>query len=681
VNTPPTIAIPSNALDITLLPGASSPVIPITVGDAPNETPAASLVLSFSSSNPALVANTPSSFQQTGSGANRGVIVTPVANAFGSTVITATVTDTGKADGTDVKSTSATFKITVSAGQNPTISAISDVTTHVNTDTDIINFTVNDAQTPAASLIVTATSDNQVVAPDTNIQFGGSGSSRALIIRPGANQAGVANISVKVKDTDNNTATTTFKLTVLGSPPTITSVTDQLIQVGGSTGPLPFTVGSATTFPGFLVVTASSSNKTFVPDTNVLLGGSNASRTVTVVGAAQQAGTTTITLSVQDSQGQIVSTTFKVSTPQTANTPPTISKISDVSVQVGTPIPIITFTVGDAETAVGDLRVGATASNANLIPASGIFLGGSGATRTMLVTPAKGQTGSSLMVVTVTDGGGASASTSFNIAISSTPPVNVPNDFNGDGVPDIILQDAGGNLAAWLMSGDDLLQGVFLSPSTTGDPAWKVIASADFNGDGKPDLLLQYKDGTLAVWYMNGTTLVSSAFVNPSNTGNPDWHAVAVADFNKDGHPDILLQNTDGTLAVWYMNGITLNTVAPLVPASSGSVWHAVTAADFNNDGNIDIIFQHDDGTIAVWYLKNGTNLLLAALINPSFPGSADWRVVGSTELNGDGKPDLLLQNRATHDIAIWYMNGPNLILGKLLTPSNPGGTWSVVAP
>jgi hypothetical protein len=76
-----------------------------------------------------------------------------------------------------------------------------------------------------------------------------------------------------------------------------------------------------------------------------------------------------------------------------------------------------------------------------------------------------------------------------------------------------------------------------------------------------------------------------------------------------------------------------------------------------------------------------GNSVLLSAPLKPATTGDPNWRAVGTIDLNGDGKSDILFQNRATLDVAVWYMNGPNLILGKLLTPSNPGGTWHVVAP
>ena len=81
---------------------------------------------------------------------------------------------------------------------------------------------------------------------------------------------------------------------------------------------------------------------------------------------------------------------------------------------------------------------------------------------------------------------------------------------------------------------------------------WQIKAAADFNGDGKADILWQNDDGTPAIWLMDGTNGIGSAVL-----GNPgaDWHIKAAADFNGDGKADILWQNDDGTPAIWLMDG------------------------------------------------------------------------------------------------------------------------------
>ena len=53
---------------------------------------------------------------------------------------------------------------------------------------------------------------------------------------------------------------------------------------------------------------------------------------------------------------------------------------------------------------------------------------------------------------------------------------------------------------------------------------WHKIGSGDFNADGKADILWQNTDGTPAVWLMNGTSLISGANVGFDPGSN--WHVI-----------------------------------------------------------------------------------------------------------------------------------------------------------
>ena len=102
------------------------------------------------------------------------------------------------------------------------------------------------------------------------------------------------------------------------------------------------------------------------------------------------------------------------------------------------------------------------------------------------------------------------------------------------------------------------------------DMNWSIVGSGDFNADGKPDLLMQHvTTGTLGVWFMNGTTMTSSTLLTPSTTGDPNWRVVGVSDFNGDGKPDIILENA-GTIGVWIMNGTTMTSTTLFAPGSTG---------------------------------------------------------------------------------------------------------------
>ena len=140
------------------------------------------------------------------------------------------------------------------------------------------------------------------------------------------------------------------------------------------------------------------------------------------------------------------------------------------------------------------------------------------------------------------------------------------------------------------------------APFSNVGPTWHVAAAADFNGDGKSDILWQNDSGMPAIWTMDGTTITAGTYL--PDVG-PGWHVDAAADFNGDGKSDIFWQNGNGRTAIWTMDGttITAGTILPDVWAP----WHVAAAADFNGDGKSDIFWQNDNGMPAIWTMDGTT--------------------------------------------------------------------------
>ena len=174
-------------------------------------------------------------------------------------------------------------------------------------------------------------------------------------------------------------------------------------------------------------------------------------------------------------------------------------------------------------------------------------------------------------------------------------------DFNDDMLPDILLQNTNGNVAVWETNGTSVTSSaVVASPGAN----WKTVGTGDFNDDGKSDILLQNTNGAVAIWDMNGTSITDSAVV--ANPG-ANWKAVGTGDFNDDGHSDILLQNTNGAVAIWEMNGANGTNVADsAVVANPGANWKVVGTGDFNGDGHSDILLQNTNGNVAIWEMNGG---------------------------------------------------------------------------
>jgi hypothetical protein len=125
-------------------------------------------------------------------------------------------------------------------------------------------------------------------------------------------------------------------------------------------------------------------------------------------------------------------------------------------------------------------------------------------------------------------------------------------DFNGDGTSDVLLQNHGslnGWTGAWLIKNGAFQQCVGFGVL---DPAqWSIAGVSDFNGDGTSDVLLQ-NHGSLNGW--TGAWLIKNgAFQQCVGWGILDqsqWLIPATADLDGDGSFDILLQN-HGTLNGW----------------------------------------------------------------------------------------------------------------------------------
>ena len=212
----------------------------------------------------------------------------------------------------------------------------------------------------------------------------------------------------------------------MSTPPTITAVANQVIVEDTTTAALAFTVGDGQTAAASLVVTASSSNPSLVPNSGaaLALGGSGASRTVTVAPQPNANGQSTITLSVND--GILTTTTSFLLTVTAVNDLPVVSAIAAQSINEDQSL-AVPFTISDVETAAASLSLQVASTNTALVGGAGLVLGGSGANRTLTLTPAADQWGASTITITVSDGT-ASAPSAFSFTVMA---VNDPPALSG----------------------------------------------------------------------------------------------------------------------------------------------------------------------------------------------------------------------------------------------------------
>ena len=181
----------------------------------------------------------------------------------------------------------------------PQLTEIPDQSVPANTVLGPLSFTVNDWETSPDALVLSATSSNPTLVAGTNLVFGGSGTNRTILVTPNAGRSGLTRITVTAQDGEGDSATSSFEVLV-NTPPTLSGIPDQLVQMNGVAGPVPLTVGDAESAAESLVLAANSSNPSLLPMTNIVFGGAGSNRNVRMTPVRQWYGSSTVTVTVSD---------------------------------------------------------------------------------------------------------------------------------------------------------------------------------------------------------------------------------------------------------------------------------------------------------------------------------------------------------------------------------------------
>jgi hypothetical protein len=120
-------------------------------------------------------------------------------------------------------------------------------------------------------------------------------------------------------------------------------------------------------------------------------------------------------------------------------------------------------------------------------------------------------------------------------------------DFNGDGILDLAVADAGSNAITVLKgNGDGTFTQVNGQPSLLAPS--NMVASYDFNGDGKLDLVFSSSSNNLSVYLGHGDGTFEAGFVQTMDFAP---YGIGVGDFNGDGRLDLAVTNSqDNTVSI-----------------------------------------------------------------------------------------------------------------------------------
>ena len=260
----------------------------------------------------------------------------------------------------------------------------------------------------------------------------------------------------------------------------------------------------------------------------------------------------------------------------------------------------------------------------------------------------------------------------FQPGTAVTPAMNAPSglvagNFQSTQCSDLAVaykSPAGSNVALFLnppACSGSFTQALYTpaaSSAVTGnDPA--AIAAGTLNGHplfAVPNEL----DGTVSVFLWNGGsnfTPLSSPSVLPGTappTPKPFPVAVAIADVNNDGLPDLITAN-EGTnnISVLLNSSSGQFTLAPGSPIAVGAQPVALVVQDFNHDGKKDIaVASYGANTVSV--LSGLGNGAFQAPVNLSAPAPV---ALAAGDFNNDGNPDLATANMAPNNSVSVYLN------------------------
>jgi hypothetical protein len=174
---------------------------------------------------------------------------------------------------------------------------------------------------------------------------------------------------------------------------------------------------------------------------------------------------------------------------------------------------------------------------------------------------------------------------------------------------------------------------------------------------------------------------------NCSTSPNVGWTVVAAADFDRNGIPDLIWQNEITRQVTIHYYGGPQGAVPQgwaWLDRAGAPGWRVVAAADFDGNGVPDLVWQQD-GTrkVTVHYYGGARGAIQQGWRWLDEAGEPGWKVAGANDFDRNGVPDLVFVNVSTRQVVVHFYGGPQGAWWQGWTRLNGNGLlgWTPIVP
>jgi hypothetical protein len=263
-------------------------------------------------------------------------------------------------------------------------------------------------------------------------------------------------------------------------------------------------------------------------------------------------------------------------------------------------------------------------------------------------------------------------------------------DFNKDGSTDALFQDnTTGNIIILHLGNQDgsgnsggakytvqLLNLNFVpAGNSIATVDWTMKGFVDHDSNGQSSILAQNTTtGDIALWDLNSGSLSSTTFKNASI----NLRIVGTGQFSGDSTPDIILENTsNGQKICWVMSssgGSYTVSSEEIILTDTGS--RIAGIGDFNADSELDLIVEQVTSNTSpvfktyrnIWFM-NGTSRVSTKQF---LYFDQEWEIKGTKDFDGNGTPDMIVEQKNVGRRGVWYMVGQELVEGFIYCTVDP---------